>query len=372
MGAGVTPRERSEVADHGSGVTPWAHTGRQGRFRREAAEGLPPQGGMMDEYSFAAHAEAPDRDALVAELSELDALTFSHYHGVVHATPEFLRWYTARPGMKPQLCQAAFRDDRLVANVFVTLAPMMLGGSVVKCGLIDTVMAHPEHRRRGLARTLMQRALSAMEAEGADVSLLYTARSEPMLGPERLYRSLGYSPREIVARMVRPAQPLPIAPARPVAPEAEARLAVEQSLGGRDGWLTLDGDLWRWRRVTRPAQYPVVLHAVGSALAAICTGELMSSGALRQMAVVSDIAIPEAEDAGAALAAIVSAAPSDAPVTVLCPESDARLAQALAGLGFASTGLEVAMLCPISGRGKAALAERADGWYVATESLIGV
>ncbi len=326
----------------------------------------------MDGYLLATHAEAPNREALMAELSALDALTFSHYDGVVHATLEFLRWYTARPGMKPQLCQAAYRGDRLVANVFVTLAPMMLGGEVVRCGLIDTVMTHPEHRRRGLAKALMQRALSAMEAEGAEVSLLYTARSEPTAGPERLYRSLGYSPREVVARMLRPAQPLPVAPARPVAPEAEARRAVEQSLGSRDGWLTLSDSLWRWRRVARPTQYPAVIHAVGSASAAICTGELISDGALRRMTVVSDIAIPEAEDAGAALAAIVAAAPGEAPVTGVCPESDARLARALAGLGFSSAGLEVAMLRPISERGRSALAAPAGQWYVAIESLIGV
>jgi GNAT superfamily N-acetyltransferase len=326
----------------------------------------------MDGYSFATHAEAPDRDRLIAELSALDALAFSHYDGVVDATPEFLRWYTVRPGMNPRLCQGASREGRLVASVFVTLASMRLGGGEVRCGIIDTVMTHPDHRRRGLARRLMERALRGMEAEGADVSLLYTGRSEPMSGPERLYRSLGYSPREVVARMERAAQSFPAAPARSVAPDVKARQPVEQALGGRDGWLLVDDDLWRWRRVARPAQYPAVVHAAKSTSAVICAGKLISSGALRPLTVVSDIVLSRAGDAGEELASVLAAAPRDAPVTALCPESDTRLAQSLGGLGFTATGLEVAMLCPISERGRQALAAPAVGWYVATESLIGV
>jgi len=326
----------------------------------------------MMKYHICTHDDVSDREQLVIALSELEGVTFSHYDGVVHSTSSFLRWYTARPGLLPHLCQAAFVGDRLVCNVFVTLAPMMLGSGVVQCGLVDTVMTHPDHRRHGLATQLLRRALAAMEAAGADVSLLYTARSEPLLGPERLYRGLGYEPRELVTRYVRPAGPVSADPAGAKQLDASARLLFEAALGGMDGWLVLNDDLWRWRRLERPGNYPVALYGTDSgAAAAVCAGELMVSGAPSPLTVVSDLVLPNGNAARGDLCALLAATSPDAPVTILCPESGSH-AELLTGTGFVAAGVEVAMVRPISRKGASAISAPRSEWYVAVESLIGV
>ena len=88
--------------------------------------------------------------------------------------------------MDPRLCQAALAGDELVSSVLVTLASMWLAGGAVQCGIIDEVMTHPDHRRRGLARALIDRALEAMVSAGAELSLLYTLETNPASAPQRL------------------------------------------------------------------------------------------------------------------------------------------------------------------------------------------
>jgi len=325
------------------------------------------------EYHYRTHAEVRDWEALIRELSALEGLTFSHYDGVVHATPSFLQWYTARPGLKRGLCQAAFAGNKLVCNVFVTLARMRLGGGPVICGLVDTVMTHPDHRRRGLATALLERALRAMESEGADLSLLYTARAEAVLPPERLYQRLGYAPRELVTRLLRPARPAEGSPSVLMPPDASARQVFDQSLSRHDGWLLLDDDLWRWRRQQRPREYPVALLGTASGgAAALCTGELIMSGAPLPVSVISDLVLPAGAAARGALDALLACAPAEAAITVLCPQSEVQRERLLLEAGFAPSGVEVAMLRPISERGRAALRAPAAPWYVAVESVIGV
>ena len=326
----------------------------------------------MRGYHICTHSDVSSRAQLVLALSELGNVTFSHYDGVVHPTPAFVGWYTSRPGMLPHLCQAAFAGDRLVCSVFVTLAPMVLGGDAVLCGLIDTVMTHPDHRRRGLATRLLRRAMAAMETAGADVSLLYTARTEPPLAPERMYRGLGYEPRESVTRYLRPAGLVSGGVARAKQLDASARPLFERALGALDGWLVLDDDLWRWRRIERPERYPVTLYATDSgAAAAVCSGDLMVSSAPSPVTVISDLVLPDRSAAREDVRALMAAAPRGAPMTILCPESSGR-AGLLAELGFLAAGVEVAMIRPISRKGAAAVSAPRSEWYVAVESLIGV
>ncbi|MCJ7752768.1 MAG: GNAT family N-acetyltransferase [Armatimonadetes bacterium] len=103
-------------------------------------------------YKFATHADIEDRPGLHQDLSDLNALTFGQYDAGVAASPSFMAWYTARPGMDPRLCQAVLCGEELVSSLFVTVTRMRLAGKTVACGIIDTVMTHPAHRRRGLAR----------------------------------------------------------------------------------------------------------------------------------------------------------------------------------------------------------------------------
>ena len=114
----------------------------------------------MSGCRFATHADIEDKPRLLRDLSILEGLTFSQYDAVVAATPSFMAWYTARPGMNPGLCQAVLCGEKLVSSLFVTVARMRLAGEMVVCGIVDTVMTHPAYRRRGLARGMLERAIS--------------------------------------------------------------------------------------------------------------------------------------------------------------------------------------------------------------------
>ena len=328
----------------------------------------------MSGYRFATHADIEDKPRLHQDLSDLDGLTFSQYDVVVAASPSFVAWYTARPGMDPRLCQAVLCGEELVSSLFVTVARMRVAGETVACGIIDTVMTHPAHRRRGLARGMLERAIAAMAESGVKISLLNTAATEPPAVPQRLYESLGYAAYASVDRFVRrPPQTIEEQAAVPVPADQAARDAFTAAFGERSGWLELDEGLWRWRRVDRPSEYPVtVCRAADGGLGVLCTGELLVDGSPRRFTVVSDL-VPSAEAAtGRALRSMVAAAPSDAPITVLCPRTDGVLAEALRATGFEVAGVEISMLRRIAAASAKLLEQPLGSWYVAVESIVGV
>lgn len=328
----------------------------------------------MSGYRFTTHGEIADKAGLHRQLAELEGLTFSHYDAVIEATPSFVDWYTARPGMDARLCQAALCGDDLVGNVFVTVARMRLAGEMVSCGILDTVMTHPAHRRRGLARGVLERAIGAMEEAGVEVSLLNTAWAEPAAVPQRMYESLGYRVYTSVDRYVRRApQNGGEEAAAPMAPDEAAREGFSAAFGERSGWLELDECLWRWHRVDRPSEYPNrICRTPDGGMGVLCTGRLLVDGMPRPYTVLSDIAPSEHGAMGRALRSMMAAAPREAPITVLCPRTDDVLGETLKGTGFEVAGAEVAMLRPIAAASARLLEQPVGDWYVAVESIIGV
>jgi GNAT superfamily N-acetyltransferase len=332
------------------------------------------RGHAVTGYEFVSHAEIDNREWLLESLASLNELTFGHYDGVVASSPAFMEWYTARPGMDPTLCQAGLTGDSLVSSLFVTLARMRLDKELLVCGIVDTVMTHPDHRRRGLARGLLDRAIAGMREAGADLSLLYTAVADPPAVPQRLYEGLGYSTCELVDRFVKPPpHARECEPAVRVMPHVEVRREFETRLGGRSGWLALDDALWAWRRIDHPSDYTVeVYRTPDDTLAAICTGRLLSGGRPRSFAVMSDLAPRGGRITADAIWSLLCAAPDDATATVLCPRSDISLAHALEAAGYRAAGTEAAMLLPLSEAAKEQAASRSSPWYVAVESIVGV
>ncbi|MBN1458453.1 MAG: GNAT family N-acetyltransferase [Armatimonadetes bacterium] len=294
-------------------------------------------------YRICTHEDVGDQPGLLRALAELNALTFGRYEAVVVPSPEFMAWYARRPGMDPRLCQAAFAGERLVASAFVTLLEMRLRGESVQCAIVDTVMTHPNHRRKGLARALLQRAHRAMERAGADVALLNTAQADPPAGPQQLYESLGYRPVELVDRWVtRRASAAGACALDSVGVGEDVRRAMQARLGRRDGWLELDKDLWLWRRAGRPPAYPAaVMRTSQDVLAAVCTGPLLSGGEERPFAVLSDFAPSEDADWEAAVRELLSAVPAGATATMLCGRSDTKLAGALQVYAFSKSETRV-------------------------------
>jgi GNAT superfamily N-acetyltransferase len=307
-------------------------------------------------------------------MAKLNRLSFSHYDGVIVPTPMFVEWFASRPGMDPRLCQAAFAGDELVSSVLVTLAKMRLAGRMVLCGILDEVMTHPDHRRRGLARALIQRALVAMGARGAEVSLLNTLEATPPSGPQQLYESSGYQVYERVDRFeVTWGRPEAPAVASKIPPDGAARAAVESALGERDGWLELNDELWRWRRAERALDSPGALYrAAGGGFGAWCGADLTFAGHPKSCTVLSDIVLPPGDHASEDLAELVAVSSRGLSVTVLCPRSDPILGRLLRQQGFAVVGTELAMLRPFSDDIARHIQRGPDCWYVAVESIIGV
>ena len=328
----------------------------------------------MSQYRLLTHAEVADPERFHQDLCHLNALTFTAYQGVLLPTVESMRWYRTRPGMAPGICQAALYEDGVVSSLFVTLATTRLGGEMLKCGFIDTVMTHPAHRRRGLASALLKRALDEMRAAGAEASILYADHDVPSMPPQRMYEGLGYCVHELVDRLIGGAPQAPAhGPAVAIPPDAAARDSFETALSGRDGWVELDDALWGWRRALRPPQYPVKLYrTIDGGLCAMCSGDLLSEGEARTVSVLSDLVLPEAPRAEHALAAMLSAAPDEAAITALCPRSEVGMRQRLEALGFRRVSAEAAMVLPLTPRAAELARAAPRNWYVAVESVIGV
>ena len=140
----------------------------------------------MSGYEIKTHAELGD---VLRELLDVACVSFGDYDGVIAVDEEFMGWYLSRPGMAPESCFAAVQSGKIVSNTFVTVEKVQFGGQVLNVGMVDTVMTHPDHRRRGLARKVLETAIAFMRDRELDASQLYTGADSM---PQRFYESLGY------------------------------------------------------------------------------------------------------------------------------------------------------------------------------------
>ncbi len=326
------------------------------------------------DYRICPQAELDD---LPARLHALNELTFGSYPGVIVPSPAFMRWYCERPGMDRELSLVALAGEELVASVFVTVVPLRLGGELRPTGIVDTVMTHPEHRRRGLARRLLSEAVHGMRARGLGASLLYTV---PGSAGYHLYLSLGYRPHA-PAHYWRRTQPMAGWRAlvlRRADMRDSARLAafLNTHFAGHDGHVSLDGDLWRWHKVERPAELPASVYYVeaGGSLqgcVTVCRASITGSphGASY---ILADLAIAPGTGALGVLESLLSTIPAGADVMTLAAHADASTVGLLSGAGFQAQAGEVGMVLALAPEAERALATPPERWYVLAESVIGV
>lgn len=323
------------------------------------------------QYHLGTHLDVAD---LIPQLTRLSNIAFADYDPIMPVDEAFMEWYLERPGCAPELCTAAVREGKMVSNVLVTLQDLQLGGETLPCGIVDTVGTDPAHRRRGLARRLMEDAHRRMQAAGAEAAVLYT---NPDGHPYLFYQRLGYELRATAAALTC-AGPLPRSAlrARPAEPgDAPAiRGLLDRYHAAYEGYAPLTDDLWRWHRAERPAGMPLHLLVIrdrsGDVSATACFAELelrTSTGTTRALMLNGFAA--EADEA-ACLDAFLAAAPlaSVAAITdVRAPVHDLLVAR-----GFEQAAREVAMVLPFSARARAALARRGAPWFVMVESVVGV
>ncbi|NPV46125.1 MAG: GNAT family N-acetyltransferase [Armatimonadetes bacterium] len=308
---------------------------------------------------------------LPEQLATLSNAAFAEYEGAPEVDAEFVSWYLRRPGSGPAVCVGALWGDELVACVLVALQALNLGGEFVRCGIIDTVATHPAHRRRGLARRLMELAHGRIGENAGEAAVLYT---NPENHPYLFYGRLGYVTRARAALLtgVRPgkAQQYTVRTMGP-AEQDVVRELVNGRYGNYEGFALLDEALWDWHRLHRPSGLPVTVavaerggEIVGTAALAVC--EVLLGGQRRRLCFASDLVYPDLGCLQDLLAL--------APASDLAALYDTRAAQSadLQALGFESQLGEVSMVLPFTSRTEVLLRRDAGPWYVMVESVVGV
>jgi len=327
----------------------------------------------MAEYLFVDQTHVPD---LVAQVTELNIAAFAEYEGAPTFGEDFTEWYLRRPGCTPELCTAALHGDKLVSMVLVAIQPVQLGGETLDCGIIDSVATHPDHRRRGLARRLMDMAHEKMRSAGAGAAVLYT---NPEDHPYRFYGRLGYQTRAM-CEMLQGRRPksdasLSVRAARTAEHEMVAEM-LNEFYGTYEGYAPFGDELWAWHKIVRPeGMAPLILVAEAEqGPAATCTCAevpLLLQGKTVTVAAVSDFAYrSDACDGAEALVSLLAAAPRESLVC-LFDESD-PLAGLYRAIGFEKAVSEVSMVLPFSNTAQDATRSKPGPWYVMVESVIGV
>lgn len=88
----------------------------------------------------------------------------------------FARYFEHDPTFREDLCFVVVDGGRVVSTLQIFRKRVRLKGAVVEVAAVGNVFTAPEHRNRGLASRLLERACSAMAAEGFDLSLLFATR----------------------------------------------------------------------------------------------------------------------------------------------------------------------------------------------------
>jgi hypothetical protein len=259
-----------------------------------------------------------------------------------------------------------------VSNVLVAVQELQIGGRLLRCGIIDTVATDPAHRRKGLARRLMEDAHRRLVAEGCEAAVLYT---NPDGMPHRFYQTMGYLPRAIAGALMGPG-----GAGRPGRAQQledgggeEARDLVNRFYAGYDGFAPLTDELWAWHRVNRPTDMPIETVGVrhGARLKAVGTYAcvpLLLGGKTELVAVLCDFACEgEVDDC---LDEILAAAPHPRVMAFWDVADDVY--GALRARGYQVAVREASLILPFTEMAREAAQDRTRPWYCMVESLVGV
>ncbi|MGI5818271.1 MAG: GNAT family N-acetyltransferase [Armatimonadota bacterium] len=308
---------------------------------------------------------------LAAQVTRLDNLAFAEYEGAMAFDEAFTEWYLRRPGTDLSMCQAALDGETLVSQVIVCVQPLQLGGETLRCGIIDSVATVPEHRRQGLARSLMERAHDAMIDAGLDAAVLYT---NPEDHPFRFYGRLGYEERARASMLIgaRPGESGCGAEPVDAGRYADGLCALLNSYYvGHEGFSPLTDELWRWHKIDAPPGPLVVAEMTGSgpiSTATFTDAPVRIEGREHQVSMAYDVAASVMNVDG--FASLLSVAPRETIGMILDDASAER--QWADELDFETRVSEVAMVLPFTREAEVALDAHRGPWYVMVESVVGV
>jgi len=177
----------------------------------------------------------------------------------------FARYNHHDPGFRDELCLVACERGRIVATAQIFDRIVNLRGARVALGGVGSVYTLESHRGRGLGSALLRLAVTTMEREGFEVSLLFAERLD-------FYARFGWRPVTRQFSALAGTQTMRAATGFRLARFEEARdlvavAALHRGYSGRfDGAVVRDAAAWvgNLRYAGNPGEYFVVCRAGAS------------------------------------------------------------------------------------------------------------
>jgi GNAT superfamily N-acetyltransferase len=88
----------------------------------------------------------------------------------------FARYFAYDPSFRDDLCFVAEDGGRIVSTMQVFRKLVRIDGATLAVGCVGNVYTAPAYRQAGVASSLLERSLAAMDRHGFDVSLLFATR----------------------------------------------------------------------------------------------------------------------------------------------------------------------------------------------------
>jgi len=99
-----------------------------------------------------------------------------------------------------QVIFGVFEDENLVSSCVLNIIPNLTRGCR-PYALVENVITHPDHRRRGLGKALMQHTVQYASAQGCYKVMLLTGRKNK--ATYRFYESAGFDRNEKQAFVIK-------------------------------------------------------------------------------------------------------------------------------------------------------------------------
>jgi predicted N-acetyltransferase YhbS len=133
----------------------------------------------------AGYTQRVTRPGDLADCERLAALLNAGFGRTIHTAREYLAFTRGSPSFQHDLnLVAEAPDGSLAAHVGLTLEPV--NGYAV----FEPVVTHPDHRRHGLARSLMHAGLRLLQARGAREAYVGTGDAA---AANALYDAIGFT-----------------------------------------------------------------------------------------------------------------------------------------------------------------------------------
>lgn len=193
----------------------------------------------------------PARRTDVERLAELGHLAYR-----VASVEKRREFYTDHPRFSLRDVRVGELDGQIVASLVLYPLTAWVRGHTVRFTGIGSVAVSPEHRRRGVAETLMKSALREMRQRGDALSMLYPWRGS-------YYRKFGYGVVEVVHQLAVSAANLPHAEEarrvrRLLTPDRGAIEAVYDRVAQQGHFALTRSQAWWSRRLwTYPGDWVV-------------------------------------------------------------------------------------------------------------------